>query len=86
VPRISEFYGIVVAMFYSDHPPAHIHAVYAGSHATIRINPVGVLRSQLPRRAERMVFEWVAMHQEELSDNWDRAREHRALRNVEPLD
>jgi hypothetical protein len=23
MPRISAFYGIVIAMYFSDHPPAH---------------------------------------------------------------
>lgn len=33
MPRISAFYGIVVAMFYNDHPPPHIHVVYGGPGA-----------------------------------------------------
>lgn len=73
-------------MFYNDHPPAHVHAVYAGRHATFRINPVGMLSGHLPGRAERMVSDWMAMHQHELGDNWNRAREHRQLNHVEPLD
>ncbi len=28
VPRISEFYGMVIEMFFADHPPAHFHARY----------------------------------------------------------
>src|SRR3954447_25448057 len=28
VPRISEFYGIVIEMYYADHPPPHFHARY----------------------------------------------------------
>jgi hypothetical protein len=28
VPRISIFYGIVIAMYYRDHAPPHFHAVY----------------------------------------------------------
>jgi len=27
VPRISAFYGIVIAMYYRDHAPPHFHAV-----------------------------------------------------------
>jgi len=29
-PRISEFYGIVIEMYYGDHPPPHFHARYRG--------------------------------------------------------
>ena len=28
MPRISEFYGIVVEMYWSDHNPPHFHAKY----------------------------------------------------------
>ena len=30
VPRISEFYGIVIAMYYREHGMPHFHATYAG--------------------------------------------------------
>jgi hypothetical protein len=30
VPRISEFYGIVIEMYFRDHPPPHFHARYSG--------------------------------------------------------
>jgi len=26
MPRISEFFGIVIAMYYNDHSPPHFHA------------------------------------------------------------
>ncbi len=29
MPEISRFYGIVIKLFFGDHPPSHIHAVYA---------------------------------------------------------
>jgi hypothetical protein len=29
VPRISSFYGIVIAMYYRDHHAPHFHAIYA---------------------------------------------------------
>lgn len=28
MPEITRFYGIVIKMFYNDHEPGHIHAVY----------------------------------------------------------
>src|SRR4051794_8387082 len=35
LPRISEFYGIVVEMYFADHAPPHFHARYAGDEALI---------------------------------------------------
>jgi hypothetical protein len=37
VPRISQFYGIAIYMYFSDHPPPHIHAQYSGVEAVIAI-------------------------------------------------
>lgn len=28
MPELSRFYGIIIRMFYGDHPPPHFHAVY----------------------------------------------------------
>ena len=28
MPRVSEFYGIAIYPYYSDHNPPHFHAVY----------------------------------------------------------
>ena len=28
--RISEFYGIVIEMYFADHPPPQLHARYSG--------------------------------------------------------
>ena len=29
MPTLSAFYGIVIQMFWQDHPPPHFHALYA---------------------------------------------------------
>ena len=86
MPRISEFYGILIAMFYNDHEPAHFHAIYGEHRALVGIAPVEILAGGLPRRAMGLVFEWAAIHQAELADNWQRAREHARLQRIAPLD
>ncbi|MFB3041815.1 MAG: DUF4160 domain-containing protein [Candidatus Poribacteria bacterium] len=30
MPEISRFFGIVIAIYYRDHPPPHFHAKYGG--------------------------------------------------------
>jgi hypothetical protein len=86
MPRISQFYGIVIAMFYNDHEPAHFRASYGEHRANVAIQPVRVIAGSLPRRVQSLVFEWAAMHQTELIENWQRARQHRTLFPIEPLD
>jgi hypothetical protein len=85
VPRISEFYVIVIEMYFADHPPPHFHARYGGEEATIMIASGAVLAGSLPGRALRLVREWLDEHRDELEANWDRARYHEAPEPVAPL-
>ena len=58
MPQISQFYGIVIAMFFNDHVPPHFHAYYGGDEATINIETGEIIDGKLPRRALRMVRTW----------------------------
>jgi len=85
MPRISAFYGIVITMYWRDHPPAHFHSSYAGQVAKIEIESLELLDGWLPPRALRLVKEWAELHQDELRDDWDPARAHDALVPIDPL-
>lgn len=41
--EISRFFGILIRMFYDDHPLPHLHAIYGGEEAQIGIDPIQVL-------------------------------------------
>lgn len=86
MPRISQFFGIVISMYYNDHSPPHFHAKYAGYEARLAIETLGIEEGELPRRALAMVLEWAALHRTELWDNWERARKGLPLVQIEPLD
>jgi hypothetical protein len=86
VPRISQFYGIVIAMYYDDHAPPHFHAYYSGEEATFRISDVSLLEGRLPRRAESLVREWATRHREELAENWWKARDAKPLDKIPGLE
>src|SRR5208283_614651 len=43
MPRISQFYGIAVYMYYRDHAPPHFHAIYGDDEAIIDIASGAVL-------------------------------------------
>jgi hypothetical protein len=85
VPRISEFYGIVIAMYYREHGVAHFHATYAGATVVIAIETSEVIAGSVPARALRLVQEWTELHREELMQNWERARAQAPLERIEPL-
>lgn len=86
MPRISEFFGIVIAMYYNDHAPPHFHARYAEHEATFRIDTLAVLEGSLPRRAAALVVEWATAHGPELSEDWDLARAGQPLNRIAPLE
>ncbi len=86
MPELSRFFGIIIRMFYSDHEPAHFHAIYGEHEALIEIDTLAVFRGNLPRRALALVLEWAALHRDELRDDWHRARAGETLKEIEPLD
>lgn len=54
--------------------------------AGIGIDSMRILNGRLPNRGQSMVFEWTAMHQGELRDNWERVRRHEMLERIRPLE
>jgi hypothetical protein len=86
VPRISEFYGIVIYMYFRDHGAPHFHALYAGEEAVMSVQGLRVLEGHLPRRALGLVRIWGRQHREELERNWSLARAGRPLRRIAPLE
>ena len=65
MPRISLFYGIVIEMYFGDHPPPHFHARYGGHAAKVEIASGEIIAGALPARAMRLVREWVELHRDE---------------------
>ncbi|MCX6022647.1 MAG: DUF4160 domain-containing protein [Chloroflexi bacterium] len=86
MPRIAEFYGIIITMYYNDHNPAHFPVTYGEYRASVSLTPLAVIEGELPRRAQSLVVEWAAIHQVELTENWDLARERMPLFHIAPLD
>ncbi len=86
MPRISAFYGIVIAMFWNEgaHARPHFHAEYGGHEASIALDGA-VLGGSFPPRALRLVRDWAELHEPELLANWERAREFQPLEPVDPL-
>jgi Domain of unknown function (DUF4160) len=81
---ISTFYGILIQMFWHDHPP-HFHVRYADSRARIRIEDLHTLSGSLPRTAERLVLEWAQFHQTELMENWLLCERQAQPAKIDPL-
>ena len=86
MPRISEFFGITIAMYYNDHAPPHFHAKYAEYEATVAIETLELVSGALPNRALGLVLEWAALHRRELRKNWEAARGGERLERIAGLE
>jgi hypothetical protein len=86
MPEISRFLGIIITMYYNDHPPPHFHVRYGQQKAIIDINSFSLIEGKLSSRVLGLVIEWASLHQKELLENWELARLNEPLNKVEPLD
>jgi hypothetical protein len=73
-------------MFYSDHPPAHFHAIYAGEEVQVNIQTLEVMNGRIRRRALELVLEWAALHRDELGRAWELASHNQEPDKIAPLD
>ena len=74
MPEISRFLGIIIAMLYKYHAQHHFHAIYGEYEITVEIDS-GVINGRFPKRALRLVFEWLELHKAELLENLQLAAE-----------
>jgi hypothetical protein len=86
MPEISRFLGVVITMYYSEHPPPHFHVRYGSYKAVIAIESLVLLRGALPPRVHGLVIEWAALHRDDLLANWQLAKAQSPLRSIEPLE
>ena len=85
MPEISRFLGIIIAMFHNDHNPPHFHVRYGSYKAMMSIETLAVLEGELPSRIRGLVVEWASLHQTELKEDWELAKQKKELKDIEPL-
>ena len=72
MPEICRFYGIVIKMFFKpkEHDPSHLHAIYGECVGVFDLQSLEMTDGDLPLTAQRLVKEWMALHQNELNEMW----------------
>ena len=85
MPTLSMFYGIVIQMFWQEHPPPHFHALYAKHEALIDIRTLDIIEGSLPRRALALVPERAQAHRTELMEDWNLCRQRQSPKTIAPL-
>lgn len=86
MPKIPEFFGMSIYMYYREHGPPHFHVRYGEEEALVGIQALSLIEGELSPRVRGLVAEWASRNQEELLRSWRRARAHRPLRKIDPLD
>lgn len=84
MPEISRFYGLIIYMNFKDHAPPHFHVWYGDYKAIVTIKD-GIVKGEMPKRALKMIFDWLEIHQTELIIDWEQAQNGEPLNKIEPL-
>ena len=72
VPELSRFYGIVITMYSEadgNHSLPHIHVRYGNMRAVYSLQG-DLLRGKMPSKQHKLVLAWMALHEQELQENW----------------
>lgn len=85
MPTVSQFYGIIIQMFWDEHAPPHFHVTYGEYKATVNIKELYIIEGDLPRRATHLVLDWAELHQNELLEDWELCANNLHLKPIAPL-
>lgn len=85
MPIICMFRGIKITINYNDHMPPHFHAYYGEYECCVDIDELEKIAGEMPSKQLKMLFGWAALHQEELRENWNLARQKQELFTIDPL-
>ena len=87
MPIISQFYGIIIKIFFNDkekHHREHIHVEYGDYEASFDFNG-NIIAGELPNKQRKMVEAWILIHQDELKALWKIINETGEYVKIDPL-
>lgn len=87
MPTISQFYGIIISIFFNDneqHHLPHIHVQYAENNATYDLEGK-LLVWNIPNKQKKLVEAWIEIHKDELYKLWNLIQDGKETFKIEPL-
>lgn len=87
MPIISQFYGIIVSMYFNEntkHNLPHIHVRYSEYKATYDFE-TNLLNGNLPNKQTKLIEAWIIIHKEELITLWNLMEEEGKFFKIKPL-
>jgi len=58
-------------MYFNDHLPPHLHALYGEFNGVFNLNSAEILEGDLPLRAIKLIQEWLNDYKDELLKMWE---------------
>lgn len=78
--------SLVILMNYKDHAPPHVHVKFQGDVGSFRIDIRTrqwlTSKRELPANLRSLVEVWVAAHEQELMEQWEKAQRGEAVEIV----
>jgi len=87
MPKISEFFGMTIHMYWFDvqkHRQPHFHVRFGGEEAVFALDGT-LLEGDIGARAQRLIVEWCSERSDELQAAWERAAAGSEIPWVAPL-
>lgn len=87
MPVISQFFGIIIQMFFNEngkHHKPHIHVRY-NEYEVVYDFKGNILEGNLPNKQKKLVEAWILIHQEDLQSLWQFMKEKGEMFKIEPL-
>lgn len=87
MPIISQFYGIIITMYFNDneqHNLPHIHVQYAEHNCTFDLEGK-IMVGNIPNKQKKLVEAWIEIHKEELNALWSIVQSGNEAFKIDPL-
>lgn len=87
MPVVSQFYGIVITMYYNDdekHHLSHLHAAY-GEYDGVFDFQGNMIQGKIPVKQRKMIEVWINIHNEELQSLWILMKQYNQFFKIDPL-
>ena len=88
MPIISQFYGIIVTMYYNEengkHNKPHIYVRYNNDKVVYDFE-CNIIEGNIPYKQKKMIEAWILIHKEELITLWNIMQEGEDYFKIDPL-
>ena len=70
MPVVKRFGGFLIAMYFEDHNPPHVHVVTPDDEAFVSIADGEIFQGALPVKFRKTALKWIAANKDELMKLW----------------